>query len=245
MNKKPINTIILHLSNLTPADASLEVMSEYLKNLNGLIGDIKGITFDKVKKGSAQLQMRATPDAQSETNFRMQLVSTGGGTTEQQKYFEALQRQNAKYHTRASMRIANKVVPIPVIAQEEASQTLTDYTEIEAKVIQLGGVDTTIPVVCMDRNRIKIRCNADISMARQLKEFLLEPVFLTLAGDGIWKKENSRWNLISLNVKSYSVEESEEISNFGDISDAANSKWGKEQSPFQALRVLQGKRVEK
>lgn len=244
MNKRHTNTIILHLSNLTPADATLEVMAEYLKILNALMGDIKGITFDKVKKGSAQLQMKASSEAQFETNHRINLVSNGGGTAEQQKYFEALQRQNAKQHTRASLRIANKVVPIPTLEAQEEAHTLTDYTEVEARIMQLGGLDATIPMMCTDRNGQRIRCNADIALARQLKEYLLEPTYLTLMGDGSWKKENNRWALTSLNVKTYKIDDSEEISDFSQLSDAAGSTWGQEKHPFHKLQIIQGKRAD-
>lgn len=122
--------------------------------------------------------------------------------------------------------------------------TLTDYTEVEARIMQLGGLDATIPMMCTDRNGQRIRCNADIALARQLKEYLLEPTYLTLMGDGSWKKENNRWALTSLNVKTYKIDDSEEISDFSQLSDAAGSTWGQEKHPFHKLQIIQGKRAD-
>lgn len=243
MTSRPTDTIILRLVNLSPKDATLEMMADYLRALQGVLADIKGITFDKVKSGSAQLQMKATSDAQAETALRLVQLQNGQGTQDQQKYYEALRKQNLRYQTKATLKIARKTVSIPSIDPTIEGQIITDETEIDAKIVKLGGLDASIPMTAITPNGERINCNANLALARDLRQYLLEPVYLSLGGIGTWKKMLSgNWALTSLDVKTYALSPSDGIEDFAKISELAGSKWGEESDPFETLRKLQGKR---
>jgi hypothetical protein len=117
--------------------------------------------------------------------------------------------------------------------------TVREHTEIHGRIIRLGGRDETIPVSLMTHEGEVIACAANIDMAKKLKDYLLEPVYVILSGMGKWTRQSSGgWKLSEFIVNEVSPMDDSEFDDALRRIQALGSGWDIEENPEAALLSL-------
>lgn len=195
------------IDSFTPDTLPMSRLAEYLAQLAALYGSEERVHFEKLKKGSAIVQVAIEEPAFPKVYQRLQSVKTGDPDPEAQKAFKAIDkllRQDNAVGT-LSRPSTGKILDfpgrkLPVVE----THTIHQATTIDGSVIKIGGRDETIPVLLQDQEgktfKAEVRGKAN---AKELSKHYLEAP-LRFHGQGKWiRYANGAWELDMLYIQSY------------------------------------------
>lgn len=234
------------IDSYTPDTLPMARLAEYLAQLAILYGSEERVHFEKLKKGSAILQVAVEEPAFPKVYQRLQSVKSGDPDPEAHKAFKAIDkllRQDNAVGT-LSRPAVGKILEFPgrklPIAETHIIQ---QPTTIDGVVIKIGGRDETIPVLLQDQEgkafRAEIRGKAN---AKELSKYYLESP-LRFHGQGKWiRYPNGEWELDLLYIQSYEELDTVPADQvLAEIRAIKNNGWSAMDSPIQEWKKMRGR----
>jgi hypothetical protein len=233
------------IDSFTPDTLPMARLAEYLAHLSVLYGNDDSVHFEKLRKGSAIVQVTIEEPAYPKVYQRLQSIRTGDPDLDVQKAFRAIDRllraDNAVGAISGSGKAKILEFPgrkLPVVDPI----TIIQPTTLDGVVIRIGGRDETIPVAVRDREGAIFKCEIrGVAQARELSRHFLADT-LRLSGNGKWTRSSSgRWELESLVIQSFEVLDDTELDDIVDaLRRAKNNAWGEIDDPVSAWKKLRG-----
>ncbi|WCM19518.1 hypothetical protein NDK50_19200 [Paraburkholderia bryophila] len=233
------------IDNLTPETLPMARLAQYLAQLSILYGNDDSVHFEKLRKGSAIVQVRVENPAFPKVSQRLQSVRAGEPEPEIQKAFRTIDRllkaDNAVGTITGSGKAKLLVFPGREVPNIDPI-TVYQHTTIDGVVIRIGGRDETIPVAIQDREGTVINCEIRGRVqAKQLSHHFLAET-LRVSGNGKWSRTQSgAWLLESLVIQSFEVLDDADL---GDVVAALrgveNNGWADVEDPLGAWKKLRG-----
>ncbi|MDR0564233.1 MAG: hypothetical protein LBG78_04775 [Azoarcus sp.] len=190
-----MNTYTFRIIGKTPDTLPVKRLAEYLSALSALFGDGVPIYFDRVTKGSAKLKFRVEAGV-----IENSLKSTPDVVD---KINNMLYEDNSKAVFRQEKKGAKPLLSfIGNAANHEFVFTVREAGEFTGRIVRIGGLDETIPVSLVTPEGETIHCTAKHDMAKRLKEYLLEPLDVTLFGQGKWERIGGKWKVREFRIDS-------------------------------------------
>ena len=197
-------TFSLRIKGFTPDTLPLSRMGEYVSALAELIGDDVQVSFERVTKGSAQLNVKINDDDADQAIGRIRLASSAEENSSSRKGYDRVQALLAGDKTSADFRQQKGAVILKFPGEPKNVMrlaTLKEAGEINGRIIKVGGRDDTIPVSLRTPDGTIVNCTASVEMARKLKQYLLEPIDVILLGEGKWKRtEKGSWETVDFRI---------------------------------------------
>lgn len=195
-------TYALKIRGSDPASLPQSKLAEYLRELSTLLGDMPGIRFAGLVKGSAVLRSYVPPQDEQTVQVRLLEARTIPGSPpadQANKVAKLLGRDG--FRAELIDRKHNKVLDF--IAPEAANQamgevTVSDSGTIDGVVVGIQGADDTVHVRLRDSDGAESRVIfRDLAQARELAHrFRGGPVRVHVHGtwkrssDGVWTANN-------------------------------------------------------
>lgn len=237
--------LVFRIDSFTPETLPMARLAEYLVELARLYGNESAVHFDKVKRGSALLQVNIDEPAVPLVVRRLKLVPTSEGDNQAKKAFQAIDKllrvDNAVGTITAGTK--SKILEFPGRrAAEDLVFVVSQPTTIDGVVIKIGGKDETIPVTLRDQEGVVFNCQIKgQARAKELSRFFLGAP-IRAHGTGKWKRyPDGNWELDSLFIQDYEELDSspaEEV--LSAITQIAGNGWKKMDDPLGAWRKLRG-----
>ncbi|WP_232346411.1 hypothetical protein [Cupriavidus sp. USMAA2-4] len=146
------------IDSFTPETLPMSRLAEYLAQLAQLYGSEERVHFEKLKKGSAIVQVAIEEPAFPKVYQRLQSVKTGDPDPDAQKAFKAIDRllrQDNAVGTLSRPNAGGKILEFPGRKLPVAeTHTIQQPTTIDGTVIKIGGRDETIPVLLQDQEDV-------------------------------------------------------------------------------------------
>lgn len=233
------------IDSFTPDTLPMSRLAEYLAQLAVLYGSEERVHFEKLKKGSAIVQVAIEEPAFPKVYQRLQSVKTGDPDPEAQKAFKAIDkllRQDNAVGT-LSRPSSGKILEFPGRKLPVAeTHTINQATTIDGSVIKIGGRDETIPVLLQDQEgktfKAEIRGKAN---AKELSKHYLEAP-LRFHGQGKWiRYANGAWELDMLYIQSY--EEIDSVSAdviLDELRTIRGNGWASMKDPLEEWKKMRG-----
>lgn len=233
------------IDSYTPETLPMARLAEYLSELASLYGSEERVHFDKIKKGSAVLQVAIEEQAYSKVFQRLQSVKNGSPEFDAKKAYAALDKllrcDNAIgtiSHEKGGkvLDFPGRKSPVP------QTYTISQPTTVDGVVIKIGGKDETIPVTLKDQEGKLINCQIrGAAHAKALSKHYLEAP-IRVHGLGKWiRHPEGMWEIESLNISTY-----EELDTLpldmvlSEIKNVPGNGWGSMENPIQEWRKLRG-----
>lgn len=195
------------IDSFTPETLPMARLAEYLAQLATLYGSEECVHFDKIKKGSAILQVIVDEPAILKVSQRLRSVKSGDPDQEAKKAYTALDRLLRADNAvgTISREKGGKVLEFPGRkAPAPEVYTITQPTTVDGVVIKIGGKDNTIPVTLRDQEGKLINCQIrGEAQAKALSQHYLESP-IRVHGTGKWiRYSDGNWAIDSLQIQSY------------------------------------------
>lgn len=233
------------IDSFTPDTLPMARLAEYLVHLSALYGQDDSVHFEKLRKGSAIVQVTIEEPAFPKVLQRLQSVRTGDPDPEAQKAFRAIDKLlRADNAVGAIMRSGKaKILEFPGRKLPVVDPiTIYQPTTLDGVVIRIGGRDDTIPVAVRDREGTVFKCEIrGVAQAKELsRHFLAET--LRLSGNGKWSRTNAgRWELESLAIQSFDVLDDAGLDEVVEaLRGVKNNAWGDVDDPVSVWKKIRG-----
>lgn len=202
-------TYLLRIKGFTPETLPLGRLGEYLSALAELVGPDAPVHFDKVTKGSAKLKVKVEEEAAPHIEARVRLAPVSEPNSEPRRGYERIQGLLRDDQTSAEFRPDKgaTVLIFPGGKRQAAPRlaSVREYGELNGRIIRVGGKDDTIPVGLQQPDGTVISCTATVDLARQLKQYLLEPLDVVLTGIGRWTRtQDGHWEVSDFKISACS-----------------------------------------
>jgi hypothetical protein len=243
MNTREILTF--RIDSFTPDTLPMARLAEYLAQLAELYGSKDRVHFDKVKKGSALLQVAIEDMAVGRVVERIQNAKSASPEPDIQKAYKAIDALLRKDNAvgAISRPSTGKIIEFPGRkAPQVESYALTQDTTVDGIVIKIGGRDETIPVLIRDAEGREVRCQIRGELrAKELAQHYLGGT-LRFHGQGKWiRYPSGRWDLDSLVIDSFS--ELDDVSVdvvLDELSKLKGMGWKAMDTPIDSWKRLRG-----
>jgi hypothetical protein len=200
---------VFRLKKFTPDTLPLDRLGAYLSALAVLVGKDSGVTFDKVTKGSAVLNLRVPDEAVAKVETRVKNVvdDPEGDAGKSVERLNALLREDGDSASFSAAKGAPLLKFAGVCANADyfAFPVVKEPGEFSGRIIRIGGKDNTIPISLLASDGKTVFCTADPDMARRLKVYLLEDIDVTLYGQGKWERIGGKWELLEFKISDAQV----------------------------------------
>lgn len=199
--------LTFRIDSFTPETLPMARLAEYLAQLAALYGSEERVHFDKIRKGSAILQVVIEEQAMPKVFQRLQSVKSGDPDVEAKKAFKALDNLLRSDNAIGSIsrEKGGKVLDFPGRkAPPPEVFTLTQPTTVDGVVIKIGGKDNTIPVTLRDQEGKIINCQIrGEAHAKELSRHYLEAP-IRVHGTAKWiRYADGTWEIEMLHIQSY------------------------------------------
>ncbi|MEO5923581.1 MAG: hypothetical protein ABIR70_07120 [Bryobacteraceae bacterium] len=188
------------IRDLTPTTLSMARLHQYLPHLIELFGNQDNIHLLSVDEGSAKPRIFAKPHVAGRVERRLLQIKTGHFSRKVFKAVETINELLAEDDTSAVLRSPHPgiVIEFPgkLAAKDLIIGPLSEVSEIQGELIQVGGRDETISVYLRNEGDVYI-CTATKEQGRQISNHLFTPVRVRGAAKWI-RRENGKWKLLSL-----------------------------------------------
>lgn len=241
----PREHLNFRIDSFTPDTLPMARLAQYLAQLSILYGNNESVHFDKLRKGSAIVQVSVGEEAYPKVLQRLKCVGGTEAEPEVEKAFHAINRllradkaAGAITHGRSA-----KILEFPGRKVPSVQPTIVNqFTTVDGVVIRIGGRDDTIPVALRDAEGTVVNCEVHgRTEAKELsRHFMAET--LRVSGNGKWSRASSgKWALESLVIQSFEVLDDAEL---GDVVEALrsvkNNGWADLEDPLGAWKQLRG-----
>jgi hypothetical protein len=237
--------LTFRIDSYTPETLPMARLAEYLAFLATLYGSEDRVHFDKIKKGSAVLQVIVEDPAVPKVLQRLQSVKSGDPDPDAKKAYKALDSllQNDGAIGSISRASGGKVLDFPgrKIPTQEI-YTITQPTTVDGVVIKIGGRDGSIPVTLRDREGKIISCQIrGEANAKELSRHYLENP-IRAHGTGKWVRyANGTWEIETLVIHSYEELDTTPLDNvLLDIKKVGGNGWKSMEHPIEEWRKMRG-----
>jgi hypothetical protein len=199
-----MTTFSLRIKGFTPETLPLSRMGEYVSALAELIGDDVQVCFERVTKGSAQLNVKISDDDADKAISRIRLAPCAEESSVPRKGYDKIQALLSDDKTSAEFRQQKGAVILKFPGAPKNILRLAivkEAGEINGRIIKVGGRDDTIPIALRTPEGVIVNCTASVEMARQLKKYLLEPIDVILLGEGKWRRtDKGSWETVDFKI---------------------------------------------
>ncbi|WP_118183263.1 hypothetical protein [Paraburkholderia phosphatilytica] len=241
----PRERLSFRIDSFTPDTLPMARLAQYLAHLSVLYGNDDSVHFEKLRKGSAIVQVAIEEPAFPKVFQRLQSVKTGDPDPEAQKAFRSIDRllraDNAVGTITRSGKAKILEFPgrkLPVVDPI----TIFQPTTVDGVVIRIGGRDETIPVTVRDIEGKVLNCEIrGVAQAKDLsRHFLAET--LRLSGNGKWSRTSGgTWELESLIIQSFEVVDEAGLDEVIEALRAVkNNAWTEVDDPVAAWKKIRG-----
>lgn len=195
----------LNIKAYTPETIPMVRLAEYLVELAKMLGEENNVHFLRLKKGSTIIRYAVENEAIPKVTERTSAISRGDGNVEAFRSFtkinKMLQEDNGTAHLNKVK--GAKILLFPGIKEQKPEySSIKQAGEIDGKVMRVGGMGETVPILLEVEGQQLTGCSATRNIAKPLAACLFEPV--RLYGDGYWsRKENGEWQLDRFNVNNF------------------------------------------
>lgn len=233
-----------HIDAFRPETIPMSRLAEYMAALAALYGNNELVHFDKMRTGSAVLQVKVDEIASPKIGHRLKLVHSSNAPQDVTKAFisinNLLRADNAVGKIKREkgavlLKFPGRETPAPKIYRVKETGAL------DGTVIRIGGRDNTIPVWLQDRSGVIAYCEANKHMALELvSHYLGAPIRVTGQGDWI-RDEDGQWKLERFKITDWNVLEDtpvEEILNAA--RNATGNHWNELENPIEELNKIRG-----
>lgn len=219
-------------------------LAEYLTHLASLYGSTDSVHFDKVKKGSAILQVAIDEPAVPKVLKRISEAKSNQPNQEIEKIYKTidnlLRRDNA---TATISRGTGKILDFPGRKLKEPEiYTITQPTSIDGVVMKIGGRDDTIPVTLRDQEGKIVNCQVrGEAYAKELSKYYLgQPI--RVHGNGKWTRTaEGVWEIDSLFIHSHEELDITPVNTvFDELRKVEGNGWGSVEDPITEWKRMRG-----
>ncbi|OWY33702.1 hypothetical protein [Herbaspirillum aquaticum] len=199
--------LTFRIDSFTPETLPMARLASYLAELAALYGSEERVHFDKLKKGSAIVQVFVEEPAFAKVYSRLQSVKTGDPDPEAQKAYKALDTLLRSDNAVGSIsrERGGKVLDFPGRkAPVVETYVVMQPTTVDGTVIKIGGRDDTIPVTLRDQEGKIINCQIrGAANAKALSHHYLEAP-IRVHGVGKWCRDAAgTWEIDTLHIQSW------------------------------------------
>jgi hypothetical protein len=233
------------IDSFTPETLPMARLAQYLAHLSTLYGNDDSVHFERLRRGSAIVQVSIEEPAFPKVLQRLQSVKTGDPDPEAHRAFKAidklLRNDNAVGTITRSGKTKILEFPgrkLPVIDPI----TIYQPTSIDGVVIKIGGRDETIPVTLRDVEGKIVNCEVrGIAQAKELSRHYLTET-LRLSGSGKWSRSGSgTWVLESLLIQSFEIlDEATLDSVLSALRAVRGNGWADAENPLKIWKKMRG-----
>lgn len=202
------------IADLEPTTLSMERLSEYLPHLVELFGHKQHVHLMRVDDGSAVPCILADNKYVTPVQQRLLKIKTGSGSRAAYRAVDSLNELLTEDGTSAVLRSPHFGVVIEFPGAKQATDPvvgpISEYTDVQGELFQIGGRDETISLHVRDGRNIFI-CTASREQGRTIAEHLFRTV--RVSGMGKWvRNESGRWKLIELSLDRFTALSMEPLS---------------------------------
>ena len=233
------------IDSFTPETLPMARLAEYLAQLAALYGSDERVHFDKIKKGSAILQVIVDEPAIPKVFQRLQSVKSGASDGEAKKAYAALDRllRSDNAVGTISREKGGKILEFPGRkAPAPEMYTMTQPTTIDGVVIKIGGRDDTIPVTLRDQEGKAINCQIrGEAHAKALSQhYLAAPI--RVHGIAKWTRyADGTWEIETLQIQSYEELDTAPLDDvITDLRRVQGNGWKSMENPIQEWKKMRG-----
>jgi hypothetical protein len=199
----PKKELQFRIEGATPYTLPMARLAEYLKELAKLLGSEDRVHFLRVDEGSANCLMEVEEEYEPVISERVRQAQAGHSTKEANKAFKVLLDYLHDDENSAVMQWSRGDVVIEFPRKQTAGKVeygpFTEEGSIDGLIVNLGGVDNTVPVHLVYQGR-KFTCNATPDMARRLRNHLLEKP-IRVHGKGKWyRNAEGDWEMLKFDI---------------------------------------------
>jgi hypothetical protein len=239
--------LTFRIDSFTPDSLPMARLAEYLTYLSTLYGSTDNVHFEKVKKGSAILQVAIDEQAFPKVFKRLQCVNSTKNDSDQEaikayKALDSLLRHDNAVGTISRLEGA-KILEFPGRKIKEPEVfTVMQHTSIDGVVIKIGGKDNTIPVTLLTQEGKTINCQ--IRGQANAKDLSLHYLGAQLRVNGMakWVRDvEGIWDIESLNIQSYEELDTTPIDEFlFELRSIAGNGWKNTEDPIAEWKKMRG-----
>jgi hypothetical protein len=233
------------IDSFTPETLPMARLAQYLAHLSALYGSDDSVHFEKLRRGSAIVQVTIEEPAFPKVFQRIQSVRTGDPDPEAQKAFRSIDRM---------LRIDNAVGTITRSGKAKILEfpgrklpivdpiTIHQPTTVDGVVIRIGGRDDTIPVAVRDLEGRVVSCEIrGQAQAKELSRYFLGET-LRLSGNGKWSRTTTgAWSLESLLIQSFEILDDAPLDDvLSALRGVRHNGWAEVDDPLEAWKKMRG-----
>ncbi len=194
----PNKKLQFRIERATPQTLPMYRLADYLRELADLLGSKEQVHFLEVEEGSANCLIEVEDEYVEMVSERARLAQAGRASKEANNAFHSLQKLLDEDDHSAVMQWnkGDVVIEFPGSAKghEEVMGPFYEEGFIDGLLVNLGGVDKTVPVHLVNQGR-RYNCNATREMARRLRDHLLEKP-IRVRGRGKWyRTAEGEWEM--------------------------------------------------
>jgi hypothetical protein len=233
------------IDSFTPETLPMARLAQYLAHLSTLYGNDDSVHFERLRHGSAIVQVTVEEPAFPKVFQRLQSVKTGDPDPEAQKAFRAIDKLLRSDNAVGTITRSGKTKILEFPGRKlPVVDPITVYqpTTIDGVVIKIGGRDETIPVTLRDVEGRIVNCEVrGVVQAKELsRHFLAET--LRLSGNGKWSRSGTgTWVLESLLIQSFEILDEATLDGvLSDLRAIRDNGWAEVENPLEAWKKMRG-----
>ncbi len=221
----------LKIDAYTPETMPMARLAEYITNLAEVLGEPNAVHFARLEPGSTAVVARIEREAIPKIQERTRAVRRGDAPRDAIRAYHRINKllQADNGVGRLEDKKASLILRFPGReASEEYFPSVRQHGSIEARVVRVGGVDETIPVLLESEGEQIANCWTNRIIAKQLAQKLFE--YVRLYGIGRWCRDRDGvWSLADFKIMSFEVLQEEPLSAaLGKLRAVAGGDWTNE-----------------
>lgn len=241
----PRERITFRIDSYTPETLPMARLAQYLVHLAEMYGSQDCVHFEKLRRGSAIVQVVVDEPAMPKVLSRIMNAKSQDPDQDVQKAYRAidslLRQDNAvgtisRPDTGKILEFPGRKLPVP------ETFSMTQPTSVDGVVIKIGGRDDTIPVTLRDIEGRLVNCQVrGVDKAKELASHY-QAATLRVHGIGKWIRYSSgAWELDSLTIQSFEqLDDSPLDEVLKELKGVRGNGWNEVENPVDGWRKLRG-----
>lgn len=241
----PRERITFRIDSYTPETLPMARLAQYLAHLAEMYGSQDRVHFEKLRKGSAIVQVIVDEPAVPKVISRIMNAKSHDPEQDVKKAYKAIDtllRQDNAVGTISRpdagkiLEFPGRKVPVP------ESFSMTQPTSVDGVVIKIGGRDDTIPVTLRDMEGRIVNCQVrGVDKAKELAGHY-QASTLRVHGIGKWiRYSTGLWELDSLTIQSFEQLDDAPLDEvLKELTDVRGNGWNEAENPMDGWRKLRG-----
>ena len=224
--RKP-NSLILKLDGTSPDKLPMARLVKYMSALTDLYGSVEAVHFDKVSKGSADLNTWVDNAAAYKDVIARSLAAAQSNGRAYSRLVDLLSEDG--FDGKILNEHDDVIVKFPTVSKE-IPLYVRKKTTLQGRLYSVGGKDDSIPVKVEGANGETYPCEATPGLAAELGAILFQNI--RVHGEGDWKLKKLKISSYE-KIKKVSLKEAVKS-----IRSATGNQWAEEEDPHSILKAL-------